>query len=123
MFTFLRTYTFAVLCSNFLLTSCSSINFSSQEEIPVKIGPSSGKKYPLEVTGERVIYLWGLIPGDRDVYIDLEIKKQGHTSASSVQVETYQTWPSVIYSFLSLGFYVPINYKITAFGKKVHYVL
>ena len=71
----------------------------------------------VEAVGHKEIYLWGKIPeDDHTVYIDKELWNQGLVSAASLTITEYQNFSDMLISWISLGMYIPIRYKIVAFG-------
>ena len=101
-----------------LLSSCTTLTFKSYGEFPIYIGP---KKHHGEIhffEGEKDFYLWGIIPYEHKVYIDDILKKSDFLSVANVEFEEYQSVKNFAFSVLSLGLYVPRNYRVKFNGKK-----
>ncbi|OUR97839.1 hypothetical protein A9Q84_06475 [Halobacteriovorax marinus] len=62
--------------------------------------------------------MWGLIPREHTVNLDSELSDTALLSSAKIEVEEYQDGMDVIYTFLTLGLYRPIRYKITSWGVK-----
>ena len=117
MFSIARQTLFFVL---FLLSGCTTLQFQSRGRIPIFVGPKDQHHKFIEVTGKKEFYLWGLLGPDFVVEIDTELENQGLFSAANVRVYEYRTFRSIIETWLSLGFYVPKHYGLTAFGRDVN---
>lgn len=100
----------------FLMGGCTTVNYQSNNTIPVYI---SGKKdfvKKVTVHGTLDYYLWGMIPDSHTVKIDKELLTNGLKSASQIVVEEYQSMKNFLISILMFGVYMPMNYKISARG-------
>jgi len=76
-------------------------------------------EHRVEAIGHKEFYLWGKIPvEDHTVYLDKELWNQGLVSAASLNITEYQSFTDMLVSWLSLGMYIPIRYKIVAYGIK-----
>jgi len=99
-----------------VLSSCAELRIHSRGHIPVWIGPKPGHNHYIEIEGKRQFFLWGLVPDVHEVNIDDELHEAGLLSAANVSVTIEQSWGSFFKEILSLGIYVPREYKIRAFG-------
>lgn len=97
----------------FLLTSCSSIEYTSQDTIPVFVGTTPNHNKSKTISGTKQFYLWGLLPEKHQVFLDEEFDRLKVDSIAEVQIEEYQTVGNFLKTIISLGMYVPINYKLT----------
>lgn len=69
-----------------------------------------------QVKGSRSFYLWGFLPQEHIVLLDEELSKVGFISASEIEIEQQQSFLNRLYTVLTLGFYKPIDYQISARG-------
>ena len=98
--------------------SCTTLTFKSYGQFPIHLG---AKKYHGEIEvyeGEKDFYLWGIIPYEHKVYLDNVLKEYDYVSAANIEIEEYQNLENFILSFVSLGLYVPRNYRVKFYGKK-----
>ena len=115
------TNTIYIFLLAFLLLSnsaCTTLTFKSYGEFPIHIGP---KKYhgDLEVyEGEKDFYLWGVIPYEHKIYLDTIMKNYDFVSVANIEVEEYQSFGNFLLSAVSLGLYIPRNYRVKFNGKK-----
>lgn len=104
----------AVLCLN----SCTTMHYRSSGLISTSFSPKPGHDNHREIIGKKEFYLWGLVPKDHTVEIDRELSQSGLISAANITIEEYQTTEDLIYSWISLGMYIPRHYKVRGFGIK-----
>tara|TARA_B100000886_G_scaffold161836_1_gene110343 strand:- start:997 stop:1353 length:357 start_codon:yes stop_codon:yes gene_type:complete len=109
---------FILLLTLKLLTSCTTLSFKSYGEYSIFLGPKKGHGEIQEYVGEKDFYLWGVIPFEHTVYIDNVMKEFDFYSIANVEVEEYQSFKNFVLSVLSLGLYVPRNYKVKFYGKR-----
>ena len=99
-------------------SSCTTLSFKSYGEFPVFIGAKKYHGNIQEYHGEVDFYLWGIIPFEHNVYIDDIMKEYDYFSAANVEVEEYQSVKNFIFSVVSLGLYIPRNYRVKFYGKR-----
>jgi len=99
-------------------SGCTTLSFKSYGEFPIYIGAKKYHGTIQEYKGEKDFYLWGIIPFEQKVYIDDIMKEFDFFSAANVEVEEYQTMKNFIFSVVSLGLYVPRNYRVKFYGKR-----
>ena len=113
-----RTQIFLLIFVTLVSSSCTTLSFKSYGQFPINIG---AKKYHGEISefiGEKDFYLWGIIPYEHNIYIDDVMKEFDYISIANIEIEEYQTSKNFLLSFLSLGLYVPRNFRIKFYGKK-----
>jgi hypothetical protein len=111
---------FIVLGLLTILSACSgALTFHGKGLIPMYVGAKKDHDTPIEIEGEKEVYLWGNINPDNEVFIDEELYNQGMLSAANITVHQYQSKMNFIISLLSFGLYMPKNYRIRAFGKQL----
>jgi hypothetical protein len=96
--------------------SCSQIRYSSSNIIPTYISTKDNHHSKTHQIGKKKFYLWGLVPREHVVYVDQELSDAGTLSASRVEVHEYQTGLDVFLTYISLGLYKSVHYKITTWG-------
>lgn len=102
-----------------LQTSCTTVHYRSTGKMEVTLAARDKHTHRAEAEGHKEFYLWGKIPvEDHVVYLDQELWNQGLVSAASLNIVEYQSITDMIISWLSLGMYIPIRYKIIAYGIK-----
>lgn len=109
---------FILVATLFCHSSCTTLTFKSYGEFPIHLGP---KKYHGEIEvyeGEKDFYLWGIIPYEHKIYLDTIMKNYDFVSVANLEVEEYQSFGNFVLSTLSLGLYVPRNYRVKFNGKK-----
>ncbi len=109
---------FLLVVFSALTVSCTTLSFKSYGEFPINIGPRKFHGEIQEYVGEKDFYLWGIIPFEHKVYIDTIMKEYDFYSVANIEIEEYQSTTNFILSFLSLGLYVPRNYRVKFYGKR-----
>ena len=71
------------------------------------------------VEGVTNFYLWGVVPAERTVWLDHEIRENAMTAGAHLVIEEYQTMYSLFLTLISFGMYFPVNYKIIGQGEKI----
>ena len=99
-----------------ILSACAQLTFHSEGKIPTYIGPQKNHNYFVKVDGTKEFFFWGNVGPDIHVFVDDELGKQGVVSAANLKVHQYQSFSSYIWSLVSFGLYIPIDYRIEAFG-------
>jgi len=98
--------------------SCTHIRYESEGYIPLYYSSRENHRHQAEIDGVKEFYLWGRIHPDDRVYIDDEFYNQGLLSVGGIQVTQFQTISQFFTALFSLGFYIPISYRITGKGAK-----
>jgi hypothetical protein len=102
-----------------LISSCTTVHYRSSGKMEVTLAARDKHDHRAEAIGHKEFYLWGRIPDkDHTVFIDKELWNQGLVSAASLNITEYQNFTDMIVSWLSLGMYIPVRYKIVAYGIK-----
>jgi hypothetical protein len=95
------------------------MSYTSGGEIQTSVSPINDHRKKVVVEGRKNFYLWGLFPTEHKVYIDRELLSGGLISAASIRIDEYQNpWENFL-TIISFGMFVPMNYRISAFGKRV----
>jgi uncharacterized protein YceK len=95
------------------LSACSTIelNTSGNQVFRVGVIPKSEAERSVETTKD--FYFWGLSPEHADLDFQDETKKLGLTNPSFVSIEQKFTFSDMAFTFLTLGLYCPVTYKLT----------
>lgn len=112
------TFLFFVMTLCLLMTGCTHITYQSDGYIPIFLTQKPLHRHKVEIQGVKEFYLWGNVGPDRLIKLDEEFYNQGILSASEVEVQQYQTLGQFLTAFFSVGFYIPISYKLMAMGAK-----
>ena len=102
----------------FNLTSCTVMSFKSTGHYPIQLGQKRDHGHVREFYGEKIFYVWGIVPDERPVFIDQLIGESDLDSVANIRVEEYQSFKNFLWSVASLGIYMPKNYRVKVYGKK-----
>lgn len=97
-------------------SSCSQIRYTSSNSIPSYISTKDGHHSRTHKVGQKKFYLWGLVPREHTVFVDQELSDVGALSASRIEVEEYQTGLDIFYTYITLGLYKSVHYRVSAWG-------
>ncbi len=98
--------------------SCTHITYESQGYIPVYLTTRPNHRHKVEILDVKEFYLWGKIKPDDHVYLDEEFFDQGYLSISNFEVSQFQTFGQFMTAFFSLGFYIPISFRLKGKGAR-----
>jgi hypothetical protein len=99
-----------------LLTSCSTIQYASQGDIPVHLSGAQDHQKKFFIPGKAEFYFWGRYPKKSVVMVDQLAKENGLTEISRLQIYEYVTIQDFFAGFLSLGLYVPRSFILSGYG-------
>ena len=102
----------------FNLASCSVLSFKSTGQYPLQLGQKKGYGLVEEFIGEKVFYAWGIVPYEHVIFIDQLVGESDFSSVANIRVEEYQSFENFFWSIISLGIYIPKNYRVKVYGKK-----
>ncbi len=107
-----RLYLSCLFIISFTICSCSHVDFESSGSTPFKISAEKNSDESVEVEGTADFYFWGQSPSEMKVDLEDFETKLGMTRPSFVSIE--QTWRpmSVFLTFVTLGLYSPVDYKV-----------
>lgn len=109
---------FIYLIVLFLNLSCSQIRYTSENSIPTFISGKNHHTRKVKVDGIRRFYLWGLIPREHVVNLDEELSNVALLSSAKIEVEEFQEGMDTFYTYLTLGLYRPVRFRVTSWGVK-----
>ena len=107
-----------ILICSLIFQGCTAISFQSRGKIQTSLNAKKNHHKKIEHTGVKEFYLWGLVTPNSDVFVDEKLKIVGATEASAVTLSVFQTGQQKLFSWLSLGFFIPQSYKITALTRE-----
>ncbi len=94
-------------------TSCSTIHYKSENKIPVFLSTQKDCQKLVQIKGKKHFFLWGLYPKYHEVYLDRLAKQFNYKKIAKIIIEEGKTWDDLLWSFLSVGLYVPNSYSIS----------
>jgi hypothetical protein len=94
-------------------SACSTMEFttSGNEVFTVSSGPKSERQVTAEVTKD--FYFWGMTPANPEFNLQDETKGLGANNPSYVTIEQSYTFSDILYTFVTLGLYCPVTYRVT----------
>lgn len=96
-----------------VLSACSTMEFntSGHETFLVSARAKSEKQVTVEKTKD--FYFWGMSPANAEFNLQDETEGQGLFNPSYVAIEQRYSFSDILYTFITLGLYCPVTYKIT----------
>jgi len=116
MFNFFRHFMFGLTLIS-ILTSCSSIEFTSSGRETYFVAAKVGSERGVDVEVTRGFYFWGLSPNKAVFNLSEEFKGLGVSNPSYVAITQKYTLSDVLLTLLSLGLYSPVTYEVTLLSK------
>lgn len=107
--------TFLVSClfiTAFIFGSCSHVDFVAGGNTPFKISGEKNSDETVEIEGTADFYFWGQAPEELKVDLEDFETRMGMTRPSFVSVEQTFGFKSLFYTFITLGLYCPVDYKV-----------
>lgn len=102
----------------FLTTSCARIEFYALKTTDFSISSKSQAEKYFEYEGVAETYFWGKSPRLANVDLDETFHKNHFLDPSYIGIEQHVGIKSALLTFLTLGLYCPIDYKITLRSKE-----
>lgn len=97
-----------------LVTSaCSTMEFTTSGRETFSVGARSGSERLVEVETTKDFYFWGLTPTNAEFNLQDETKGEGVYNPSYVSIEQSYKLKDIFYTFITLGLYCPVTYKVT----------
>jgi hypothetical protein len=93
--------------------SCSSIHFSSHNQIPTSFDYKEDKDLHFSVEVSKPFYMWGMYPNKQTVYVDDLFISEGYKSISHLQIAEVNTNEKVMWMLLTFGMYYPQTYMLS----------
>lgn len=108
----MKFYVFSILLA-LTLQSCSTMEFntSGNETFLVAARSKSEKLVTIEKTKD--FYFWGQSPERSDFNLQEETIGLGVFNPSYVSIEQRYKFSDIFFTFVTLGLYCPVTYKIT----------
>lgn len=96
-----------------MVSSCSSLEFNTNGRDPFYVSAQSGSERIVTVSKTKDFYLWGLLPETQDFNLQDETKNEGLYNPSYIILEQYFSFKSAFFTVITLGMYIPVDYKVT----------
>lgn len=106
-----------LLLSSLALSSCTTVHFRSNDEIPISFKKNPEHKRRVKISGITKFYFGGAVPKLREVYIDKEVKEAGYTELSGLVIYQERSLSNLFIKFLTLGIYLPTEYTFDGYTK------
>ena len=100
-----------------MVTSCSSIEFTSTGFEAFKVAAVPKSERPVELKVTRGFYFWGISPKKAEFNLSDEFKGLGVSEPSFVSITQMYTFSDVLLTVLSLGLYAPVTYQVNLLSK------
>jgi hypothetical protein len=94
-------------------TACSTMEFNTSARGPFMVAALKDSKKRVSVESTKDFYFWGLSPEYGEFDLQDEMQGQGIYNPSYVAVEQRYTFKDVFFTFITLGLYCPVTYKVT----------
>ncbi len=98
-------------------SGCSTIEFNSSGKEDFHVGALSGSERLVEVEATKDFYFWGLAPARAVFDLQEEAQGKGVNSSSYVSIEQKYTFKDIFFTYITLGLYCPVTYKVTLLSK------
>lgn len=98
-------------------SSCSTMEFVQNGKSTYHISLINGAERVVEKEEEVGFYFWGLYPEVHQIDFDKVFFEMGVHDPSNVKIERTYTFKSILWTTLTLGLFMPENYKITVHSK------
>lgn len=105
-----------ILIFHFLMLAlwgCSTMEFNTSGREPFLVGAASKSEKQITVESTKDFFFWGLSPDYAEFNLQDETKDLGVYNPSYVSIEQRYTFTDVFFTFITLGLYSPVTYKIT----------
>lgn len=97
-----------------ILLGCSSIKFSSSNNIPVTFDYGNNKSSEVSIVISKPFYMWGLVPKKQVVEVDKVFISKGFKEISDLNISEIKTSEKAMWMFFTFGMYYPQSFKLTA---------
>ncbi len=117
----MRNQSLIIIASFFLLfCGCANVKIQSANTDQKKfyLNHRSGDDVQLKKPIRLDFYLFGLLPGERVVYLEDYFHGDGIKNASSIEVSMQRRFFSYFLAVTTLGVYYPVDIEISLYTKK-----
>ncbi|MFT6631061.1 MAG: hypothetical protein ACJAS4_001007 [Bacteriovoracaceae bacterium] len=104
----------SIFLSLTILIGCSSIKFSSSNNIPVTFEYSNDKSSEVSIVVSKPFYMWGLVPKQQVVEVDKVFVSKGFKVVSDLSINEIENNKKALWMFFTFGMYYPQSFKLTA---------
>lgn len=95
------------------LAGCSTMEFNTSGREKFLVGADSKSEKQITVETTKDFFFWGLSPDYAEFNLQDEVKGMGVYNPSYVTIEQRYTFKDVFFTFITLGLYSPVTYKVT----------
>lgn len=101
-----------------LLSSCSHIQYTTRQKLPVHFTQKKEHGDFLEVEEKVPFFFYGLFPKIQKVHLDEIALEKEFSEVSRITIYERPDFSDILFSVLTLGFYTPRTITISALGIK-----
>ena len=94
-------------------SACSTMEFNTSGSETFKVAAEAKSEKQITVSVSKDFFFWGQTPNKPDFNLQDEANGLGVYSPSFVTIEQSYSFSDVLYTFVTLGLYCPVTYKIT----------
>jgi len=107
-----------ILLLSIIFSGCSTIVFQNESRVPFLLSSSKGSDEVVTIEGTAEFYFWGLFPKVYKIDLSEEFKDSYLHNPSMVKYKRKYGVKSLVYTFLTLGFYMPEDFEISVYTKR-----
>lgn len=96
-----------------VLSACSRMEFNTSGRGPFFVAARSGSERLVTVETTKDFYFWGMSPVIAEFNLQDETQRQGVYNPSYVAIEQRYKFSDILYTFITLGLYCPVTYRVT----------
>ena len=89
------------------------MEFNTTGRQPFMVSSLKGSEKQVVVESTKEFYFWGLTPAYAEFDLEDEMAGQGIYNPSYVAVEQRYNLKDIFYTFITLGLYCPVTYRVT----------
>ncbi len=94
-------------------TACSTTEFNTSGREAFKVAAQKKSEKQVSVETTKDFYFWGMSPEYSEFDLQDETQNEGVYNPSYVSVEQRYTFKDIFFTFITLGLYCPVTYKVT----------
>ena len=94
------------------LLGCSTMEFNTSGKEPFLVGAASKSEKIITLESTKDFFFWGLSPDYAEFNFQDETLDLGVYNPSYVSIEQSYTFTDVFFTFITLGLYCPVTYKV-----------
>lgn len=94
-------------------SACSTMEFNTSGREAFKVAAQKHSEKQVSVEATKDFYFWGKTPAYAEFDLQDEMQGQGIYNPSYVAIEQRYTFKDIFFTFITLGLYCPVTYKVT----------